>query len=272
MSDRVAVAMSIYYSDPVEYVSIAIESILNQSYQNVDLFIQVDGMLPDCTYKLLSSYASHPNIFIDYDDENKGLAYRLNQIIDKILILGTYKYVARMDADDISRNDRIEKQVAFFNRNANVDVIGSDVIEIDGEGSHLFYKKMSSSHQNMLRNIIKKCPFNHPSVMFKVSLFIEGFRYKSWLKNTQDYYLWIDLLAKGKIFSNLNEPLLFFRVDDAFHQRRGWRKAVNDFNSRMYAFKNLDVISVSNFSHVVMLFILRLSPAFIKKTAYKFLR
>ncbi|MFM5686604.1 glycosyltransferase [Aeromonas caviae] len=272
MNDRVAIAMSVYHSDPVDYVVHAIESIINQSYKNLDLYIQVDGELTCSAYELLSMYEHHSNIFIEYDDENKGLAYRLNQIIEKVVKHGGYKFIARMDADDISRYDRIEQQIGFFKENNNIDVVGSDVIEIDGKGRELFYKKMDSSHITILNKIIKRCPFNHPSVMFRISIFEEGFRYKSWLMNTQDYYLWVDLLAAGKHFSNINEPLVFFRVDGNFHYRRGWKKAVNDLNSRLYAFKKLNVVNLSNVIHVFMLFFLRLSPAFVKKTVYKYYR
>lgn len=272
MTGKVAVIMSIYHSDSVNYTSLAIESILNQSYQNFDFYIRADGELTSDVYELLSKYSNNPKVFIEYDDVNKGLAYRLNQMLDTVVQVGGYEFVARMDADDISRHDRIERQVRHFNDNINTDVIGSDVIEIDGFGNKLFHKRMSSSHVDILRGVIKKCPFNHPTVMFRTDLFVAGFRYKSWLMNTQDYYLWVDLLAANKHFENINEPLLYFRVDNDFHHRRGWSKAVNDFNSRMYAFRKLGILNLSNVIHVVMLFFLRLSPAFIKKAAYRFLR
>ncbi|MDV5059493.1 glycosyl transferase, partial [Vibrio diabolicus] len=120
--------------------------------------------------------------------------------------------------------------------------------------------------------IIKRCPFNHPSVMFRMSVFEDGFRYKSELMNTQDYYLWVDLLAAGKNFANINEPLLMFRINESFHSRRGFKKAMNDLNSRIYAFKKLDVLNLSNIIHTISLFLLRIAPTSIKKWAYKTLR
>jgi hypothetical protein len=96
----------------------------------------------------------------------------------------------------------------------------------------------------------------------------DDLKYDGVLRNTQDYYLWIELLKKGYKFANLREPLLKFRIDENFHKRRGLKKAINDFNSRVYAMKALNVFSTSNILHALLLFGLRVSPSFLKKLAY----
>ncbi|MFM5622908.1 glycosyltransferase [Aeromonas veronii] len=270
--DRVAVIMSVYKSDTVMFLRQAIDSIIGQTYIHVDIFIQVDGLVSLELELLLSNYAHNERVFVFFHKENRGLATRLNNSIDNVLKIGIYNFIARMDADDVSAPNRIATQVNFLKKNPTIDVVGSDVIEIDRDGNHVFYKKMDSSHEVILKKIIKKCPFNHPSVLFRTSLFDEGLRYKDSLMNTQDYYLWVDLIAAGKKFSNINKPLLYFRIDENFHSRRGWQKAMNEFNSRLYAFNKLKVVNVANMIHVVMLFILRLSPSFIKKVVYKYFR
>lgn len=272
MKDKVAVIVSVYKSDSFSFLKQSMESLLEQTYDYVDIFVQVDGWVPDDLHKLLLSYSNHEEIHVFFHDENKGLATRLNDSINYVLDLGGYDYLARMDADDISCLNRIQTQVDFLNDNKKIDVVGSDVIEISETGQTIYYKKMDSKHDVLKRKIIKKCPFNHPSVMFRIELFEEGFRYKSELMNTQDYYLWVDLLAAGKKFANINEPLLKFRVNKSFHSRRGFKKALNDLNSRIYAFKKLDVINLSNVVHTISLFLLRIAPISIKKWAYKNLR
>lgn len=269
VNNKIAVAMSVYKTDNAEHLELAILSILNQSYSNFDLFIEVDGSIPSQTRSILSKFDNQTNVLINYNSSSKGLATRLNQIINNVVEKGTYDFLARMDADDISSITRFEKQVNFLLGNPEISVVGSDVIEISELGIELFYKKMSKNHNDMFDNIIKKCPFNHPSVMFNISIFRNGIRYKSELLNTQDYYLWVDLLALGRKFANINEPLLKFRVNDSFHSRRGVKKAVNDLKSRIYAFKKLKVYSFSNILHVFLLFFLRISPSFIKSYAYR---
>lgn len=271
---RVAVAMSIYHADELKNIKLAIDSLLNQSYELVDIYVEVDGVVhPDVVELLLKYVTEHKNrISVFFNNENLGLATRLNNIIDKVIASGGYKYLARMDADDISSLDRIEKQVAFMENNAEISVLGTSVTEIDSEGNPTFEKKMNTSHLILKDSIIKSCPFNHPTVIFRLDIFKEGFRYNNQLKNTQDYYLWVDLLEAGKMFANLEEPLLKFRVDSNFHHRRGFGKAINDVKSRFYAFEKLNVTNLSNVIHVIALFCLRVSPSWIKKLAYKNLR
>lgn len=271
MTGKLAVALSIYKTDKPEYVSESIGSILSQP-TDLTLFIQVDGKVSDELIKKITEYEVFSNVIIEFFDKNKGLAFQLNRIIDKAVNSNEFKYLARMDADDICMERRFEKQINFLNITPSVSVVGSDVLEISELGKELFYKKMEPSHDKILKNIIKKCPFNHPSVMLRMSIFEEGFRYKAQLKNTQDYYLWVDLIAAGKRFANINEPLLKFRVNDTFHSRRGFSKALNDLNSRLYAFKMLDVLTFSNALHTLNLFLLRLAPESIKKWAYRNLR
>lgn len=270
---HVAIAISVYKSDQAEHLKLCIDSMLNQSYQLTDIFLQVDGVISDECYQLLNSYSNNQRVLVTYHDDNKGLATRLNNIIDDVVSAGKYTYIARMDADDISFLDRIAKQVEFLEENSDISVLGTDLIEISDTGEELFHKKMNYSHYEIAAKVIKKCPFSHPTVMFREAIFKDGdLRYKSELMNTQDYYLWVDLLAAGHKFANLDEPLLYFRVNDDFHSRRGWAKAMNDLRSRLYAFKYLDVTTPANILHTGLLFLLRVAPASLKSMAYRHLR
>lgn len=260
--------MSVYKSDSSTHLEIAIQSILNQTYRDFDLFVECDGPVSNNIKHTLDTFAGLDNVYINYNEFNSGLASRLNQIVNKAIDKDCYEFIARMDADDISNENRFKKQVDFLLTHTDISVVGSDVVEISDNGVELFYKKMDSNHADMFENIIKKCPFNHPTVMFRISVFDNGLRYNSRLKNTQDYYLWVDLLALNAKFANVNEPLLKFRVNDSFHSRRGLKKALNDVNSRLYAFKKLDVCTISNILHTFLLFLLRISPSFIKSFAY----
>lgn len=272
-SGRILVGLSIYKSDIVEWVKESIDSLLAQTYSNFHLVIAVDGPVSQAILDYLHVVnIDHENITIEVHEENKGLALRMNQIIEKYILvdqLTSFEYFARMDADDVCDINRFLKQVEFFESNRDIALIGTDIIEIDEVGRELFHKRMSSNPDDILNDIIKKCPVNHPSVMMRVSALIEhNLKYNGTLMNTQDYYLWVDFLNKGLKISNVNEPLLRFRVSNNFHSRRGFKKSVNEFKSRLYAFRKIKCYSFSNFAHVVLLFTLRLAPSFIKKFAY----
>ncbi|EIE1228048.1 glycosyltransferase, partial [Vibrio vulnificus] len=267
----VAVIMSVYKNDKVEWVQNSINSILEQSYSDIKLFLAVDGIVPDEIVALLSDYEKNRNVRIFYFEECKGLATRLNFLIDTALSCKGVKYLARMDADDVSHIERIEKQVYYLESNS-IDVLGSSVIEIDGFGNNIFLKKSEPNDVDLKKNIILRCPFNHPTVIFKREVFDSGLRYDNNLLNTQDYKLWVDMAVKGFKFGNCSEPLLYFRVSDTFHSRRNLKKAKNDFEQRIIAMKKLNIVNFKNVIHTLSLLILRLSPTFVSKLAYKYLR
>lgn len=264
--------MSVYKNDRLTFLKDSVDSILNQTYDNFDLYISVDGPVHVDISEYLASLSHSDNVIVSFHKENKGLAFRINEIIEMVLYAGHYTFLARMDADDISRTDRFQQQVNFFNNNPSIEVIGSDVIEIDQDGNQIFYKRMDSDHYTIKRNIVRKCPFNHPSVMFKTSVFKRGHRYNKSLKNTQDYFLWVSLLSSGAKLANINAPLLMFRVDNNFHDRRGLKKITNEVKSRLFAMKELKDIRIINFAYILALITLRLSPSKIKKIAYKTFR
>lgn len=270
--DKVAVAMSVYESDKLSYLIEAVNSILEQEYKYFHIYIEVDGAVDYNVISYLESLNSDV-VTVTYHRENKGLATRLNQAIDKIIESDQFSYIARMDSDDISDSSRFCEQVDFLNKNQEIYVLGTDVLEIDNDNNPIFHKHMESDSDKIRYNIIKKCPVNHPSVMFRVDLFkIFKLRYQDNLMNTQDYYLWVDVIDKGLKISNINIPLLKFRIDENFHKRRGFKKAFNEFNSRFYAMHKLSIFSFSNILHAILLLSLRLSPESIKKLAYRYMR
>ncbi|URE79625.1 glycosyl transferase [Providencia stuartii] len=205
---------------------------------------------------------------------DRFLALRLNQMIDySINNFYTFSYFARMDADDISDKHRFEKQINFLEKNTNIDIVGSDVIEINESGEIINYKNMPTNHKELVNNIIKRCPFNHPTIMIRKNIFLNpSIRYDSELKNTQDYKLWVELISKGFTLANINEPLLQFRISNDFYKKRGISKVKNDINSRLYAIKLLNIHSIKNYLYIFLIFVLRISPKFMSKLAYKILR
>ncbi|MBO2590373.1 glycosyltransferase [Shewanella algae] len=268
--DNVAVIMSVYRNDKLVYVQQAVESILNQSHASLVFFIYKDGGLSSDTDAYLNHIQStFHNVRLFSGSKNQGLAYALNFLIDIALKECRFSYIFRMDADDISHPERIKKQIDFMNENSSISILGTDVIEIDGDGSQIFYKCMPAEHTEIVKGVVKKCPLNHPTVCFRTSFFQDGMRYNVSLKNTQDYYLWVDAISKGMVIGNLNLPLLHFRVDDDFYSRRGFDKLVNDLGSRWYAINKLGLYSFSSFFHMFCLCILRLSPSVVRKWVYK---
>ncbi|WP_417870484.1 glycosyltransferase [Vibrio furnissii] len=269
---RVAVIMSVYYKDSEDRLSSALDSILRQEEVSVDIYLQVDGVVSGGLYDCLKRYADNESILIEYSNDNKGLACQLNNAISRVKMADkSYDYLARMDADDFSYPNRFIEQIDFLKINNDVSFCGTYIREIHDDGTQ-FIKTMPSE-EDVLNRLIFKCPLNHPTVMFDLSIInFKDLVYKSELKNTQDYYLWVDLLCKGYKLSNVPEVLLDFTVDKDFYSRRGWGKAINEFNSRVYAMKKLKLFSLKNVFISLCLFAFRLSPSYFKSLGYKYLR
>ncbi len=274
MNGMIAVIMSVYYGDNENWLDAALNSIFCQTYGRFDVYLQVDGYVDVNLIDVIERYESeYHNLYVEYIQENRGLAWQLNRAIERAFKNDSYMFFARMDADDISAPNRFEVQIDFLKANPDVYIVGSDVMEIDSNGNPIFYKKMEPNNNQLVRAVIKKCPFNHPTVMFRESVFSSyKLRYKDYLTNTQDYYLWVDAIHQKLSLANINKPLLKFRVDDDFHKRRGLKKSINEFCSRIYAMKKLEIFNFQNITHSVMLLLLRLSPSVIKRFAYNKLR
>ncbi len=173
MNYQVAVIMSLYKSDVLGYVKLATESILNQSYSGFDFYIQYDGYVQKDVDDYLSSIKDE-RIHINRRDENKGLAYSLNELLGIVMPLG-YEYIARMDADDISMLDRFEKQIAFMDTHPETECLGSWAIEIKSDGSEYYRKQMPETHEGCWEQFMIRDCMIHPTVMFRRS-YIEKVR------------------------------------------------------------------------------------------------
>lgn len=273
LASPIAVIMSVYKNDRLSWLKSSCESILSQRSIRPMLFVAVDGPVDVTIRDYLIALDLKENAQVLFFEKNLGLALRLNQLIDHVLLNPEFEYIARMDSDDISYPDRLCAQINFLEHNPSIGVLGCSVREIREDSSAIGIKSMERNHDVLAAQIIKRCPFNHPTVVFRRYIFEDlNQRYNASLKNTQDYYLWVNLLEKGVRFANLDEILFDFRIDEGFYSRRGLSKAKNDFKSRIYAMRKLKLFSLTNLFFSIGLFALRVSPKLVKKWAYRSLR
>lgn len=221
---KLAVIMSLYKSDVIVYVQLATESILNQSCSNFDFFIQYDGPVKEDIDKYLSSIEDK-RIKIFKRNENKGLAYSLNELLGVVISKG-YQYIARMDADDISLPERFEKQLAFMELHPDIECLGTWAIEIKSDGSEFYRKQMPETHEGCWKQFMIRDCMIHPTVMFRKSYIEKAGMYSLDTYFGEDTMMWAQGFAKGCKFANIPEYLFKFRLDDNFfNRRRGWKHA-----------------------------------------------
>lgn len=223
-SYKLAIIMSLYKSDVIKNVQLAVESILYQTYSNFDFYIQYDGPVNEDVDQYLTSIKDE-RIKIFKRNENKGLAYSLNELLD-IVMPKDYHFIARMDADDISLPERFEKQVAFMEAHPETECLGTWAIEIKSDGSEYYRKQMPETHDGCWKQFMIRDCMIHPTVMFRRSYIEKAGYYSLDTYFGEDTMMWAQGFAAGCKFANVPEYLFKFRLnDDFFNRRRGWKHA-----------------------------------------------
>lgn len=267
---NIAVLLSIYKNDKVEFLRLSIDSILNQSYKNIILYIGVDGTIGEKLYKCLEQYEQEKRVNIVYFPENRGLAVVLNDL----LILckeANIEYIVRMDADDISVPNRLANQVNYLLLHPEVDVVGGHIEEINEQsernGKSVTYPL---THQECFKFFRYRDPLAHPAVMFRKSFFDKVQGYRNEYRKNQDTMLWFDGFMNGCIFANLDETVLLFRVTDDFYKNRrnGFKRAKKMLKDRFMINKALHY-DWSAYLFSFLMFIMTLTPPFLKKFLYR---
>lgn len=227
-SPRVSVVMSVYNGET--YLRKAVDSILNQTFTEFE-FIVVDDASTDGTARILTEYARRePRIHLLSNSINLGLARSLNRALEQ----ASGRYVARMDADDISLPFRLEKQLAFMEKHPEVGVLGTAVELIDSAGQVTGQRIYPLDPIVICWRLAFENPLCHPTAMIRQYL-LQGVQYNPDLTTAQDYDLWCQLGSQIR-FANIPEPLLRFRKHgtNLTYQKGGQQRTNSLHISRKY--------------------------------------
>ena len=224
----ISVVMSVYNGE--KYLREAIESILNQTFNNFEFIIVNDGS-EDGSLDIIKSYNDSRIVVVD--QENTGLAIALNNGIQ----IAKGKYIARMDADDISLPNRLEKQFKFLENNPDCVAVGSNAIFITKEGEHLFVSNYPLEWADIRKNLPFPPILIHPSAMFRTDDFLKCDGYNKKIKcHIEDILLWNQLSKYGEL-ANIKDPLIKYRLTPDSISNRPKRagkllnKVINNFVS-----------------------------------------
>jgi glycosyltransferase involved in cell wall biosynthesis len=207
MTITATVLMSVYNGLP--YLSEAIESVLAQTYRDFE-FLIIDDASTDGSDRVLSKYATRdPRIKILTNQRNRGLGYSLARGVEAAS--GTW--IARIDADDIARPDRLQLQMNHVEQHPEVDVLGGHISFINERGDFLFEKPVPISHEEIYR-LIWTNPFNHITVLFRRESILKVGSYSDRTRRSEDYELWVRCAAAGLRFANLPVVLTDYRFSE----------------------------------------------------------
>ncbi len=191
----ISVIMPVYNGE--KYLKEAIDSILNQTYGDFELIILNDGST-DYTEEIILSY-DDPRIAYVENDKNLQIVQALNKGIE----LAKGKYIARMDADDISLPERFGKQINFMENNTDIDVCGTWMQAL---GSKTVWE-YPESHNEICASMLFNTPISHPSVLMKKSFF-ENILYDETYNKAEDYALWLSTIDTKKF---VNIPIVLYQ-------------------------------------------------------------
>lgn len=231
---KISVIMGIY--NCAEYLPEAIDSILNQTYENWEFVICNDAST-DGTQAVLDEYkAKYPDKFILISNEtNKRLAFSLNRCLQ----YATGDYIARMDGDDIAAPDRFEKEIAYLKAHPDCDLVGTAMQQFDENGPIQVVAKPENVDKFSMRTMV---PFNHATIMTYRRVYdaLGGYTVAKRTNRAQDYDLWFRFFAEGFQGHNLPEAYYLVREDLNAIKRRTFKVRWYAFQTTCVGYKLLD--------------------------------
>jgi len=194
------------YNTPEDFLRRAIDSILGQTYDNIELIIIDDASTGD-DVGVIRSYSDR-RIVLLRNDVNRHVAFTLNRGLE----IAQGKYIARMDSDDICLPRRIEEQVAFMQRRSDIDILCAQA-RFFGERNGVFAPHLTNA-ERMRTELFFNCAIAHPTVMFRAD-FVRRYnlRYQDDIefRAAEDYELWTRCASLGRL-CEYPHVLLNYRV------------------------------------------------------------
>lgn len=230
-----SVLMSVYSKEQALFFRESIESMLSQTIMPADFVIVCDGPLTKELDGVIDSYKkNYPGVFqIVRLPENVGLGRALNEGMKKCRC----EIIARMDSDDISLPDRMERQLKAL-AEQSADIVSGTLVEFDGQHPEGFRKRALPQMPDEIRKFARRRnPFNHPCTIYKKTSVMKSGGYQHFA-GFEDYYLWVRMLMAGMRGYNVQETVLKMRVTGMHQRRGGWKYAGSIIKFRLYLLKS----------------------------------
>lgn len=194
-----------------KYVDQAVQSVLNQTYQNFEIIIINDGSTDPFTNELLKNYKSNKTKV--YKTKNHGLASTRNYGFT----LSKGEFIQFLDSDDFLDPNKFKAQLGIFNRYKD--------IEVSYTNYKYYYEETEEYSESKMENLIGKKPFEDfvyrwqrgvsipiHCAMFKREIFNQAGPFVSGFNAIEDWLMWVDIASKGCKFKFLNKDYAFYRI------------------------------------------------------------
>ncbi|SNY15328.1 intein N-terminal splicing region [Orenia metallireducens] len=269
---KFSVLLSVYFRENPDYLKKSLNSIIDQTVKPDEIVLVKDGELTKELDEVIDEFISkYTALFkVITFNENRGLGIALYEGVKAC----SYDIIARMDTDDIAKKDRFEKQINIFKERLDIDLVGSWIDEFELETNNVIsQRRVPKTNKEIIKFAKQRCPFNHPTVMYRKESVLNSGNYQEFLWN-EDYYLWVRMLVNGCEMYNIQESLLYFRTGkDMFKRRGGLRYALQDIMLQK-EFLKLGFVNIFEFLYNILIRTsIRLIPNNLRGLFYKkFLR
>lgn len=214
----------------------AIESIINQTYENWELIMCNDAST-DNTFEVAKQYAERypQKIILLSNQKNMRLAKTLNHCLKH----ASGEYIARMDGDDISVSTRFEEQIHFLEEHPEYDLVGTQMISFDETGEKGI---RACSGEPKREDLAHGNPFCHATIMARRKVFeqLQGYSEKSYISRCEDVELWFRFFEAGFRGYNLERPLYKVRETLGDFKRRKLRYTFDTMRVCYEGYKKLN--------------------------------
>jgi glycosyltransferase involved in cell wall biosynthesis len=264
---RFSVLMSIYKGENPAYLDSCLKSLHFQTLKPEEIILVEDGPLTCQLHEIISKWSNKIPIKKYPLKKNLGLAQALNYGLKYC----SYDLVARMDTDDICKPQRFEIQINYFKNNPNLTALGSSIEEFEKDPQQSYgLRKVPTNHLDIIEYSKSRNPINHMTVMFNKHDILNVGGYGDY-RYSQDYFLWVILLNKGKEIENLSESLVYARTNpDLFRRRGGWKYLMYEMDMQT-KFLQMGHITISKYlTNLGIRVFIRLCPTFLREKIYKF--
>ena len=249
------------YNEKAAYLSQAIESVLEQTFADFEFLIIDDGSTESKCVRILDEYArKDPRIRLVRNQKN----LRLTKTLNIGLSLAKGEFIARLDSDDFSQPERLEKQLKFMEANPECILCGSWVHLIDEKDKVIGEKKSPTSYEAIKKGIIAHNFFTHSTWFFRKDIIQKYGGYSEKAVKTEDYDLLLKLIPRHRV-ENIPQFLGSYRINQngiSFKSNKEQEKY--SIIARFRALKNYGYPKIYFFKMVPGILMYLLLPEFLK--------
>jgi glycosyltransferase involved in cell wall biosynthesis len=272
MTCKASVLMSLFYKESPEYLETTLSSLANQTRKADEIIVVIEGILPQKLTDILNKWEQYFGknvlILVNAKDE-KGFVACLNLGLK----IAKNEIIIRIDTDDFSQPNRIEVQMAEFEKDPNLALLSGQLAEYDEnlKGDPKI-RRVPLSYLDILKYAKMRNPINHPTAAYRRKVALDLGSYPN-VGSNEDYALFTTFFKNNYYAINLDSQLVKARTGNALYsRRRGEKYLKGELECLKYIYK-IGFFSYPLYQfHIISRIAIRKMPVGVIRFVYKFLR